>query len=145
VKIGSFPNNVIPIGSAGVRSKRSEGEGGNARQQYDPNQTRRDGEGSSGDPGGDSRKEGKQEAFDPKLIDDALESFKTDASAQEHGLSAEAEGSGPGLKINVKDCNGTTLRQFSGEEFLRLREASTAQASAFKSPAKRGKILDQKL
>jgi hypothetical protein len=141
VKIGSFPSNVIPIGS-GLRSKRNEGDGGNARQQYDPNQSRRDG--SEGEGGEEKPK--KQEALDPQLIDQALESFKTDASAQEHGLSAEAEGSGPGLKISVKDCNGATVRQFSGEEFLKLRDASSQKASPTDNPlATRGKILDQKL
>lgn len=140
MKIGSFPSNVIPIGS-GVRSKRSEGDGGSARQQYDPNQTRHDDGGENG-----HEKQKKQEDFDPKLIDEALESFKTDASAMEHGLSAEVNGSGPGLKISVKDCNGTTVRQFSGEEFLKLRDAASHKPpSSGSSLAIRGKILDQKL
>jgi hypothetical protein len=139
VKIGSFPGNVIPI-STGVRGKRGGGE--NARQQYDPNQTRRD----SQDAEGDQRHEREQPAFDPKLIDEALESFKTDAAAQASGLSATAEGSGPGLKVSVKDCNGTTLRQFSGEEFLRLREAANGPApGALPTGLRRGKLLDQKL
>lgn len=136
MKIGpGAVNNVIPI-SSGLRSKKSEGEGGSARQQYDPNQTRKDG---SHD-GGQQRHEG--EGFDPQLIDAAVESFKTDAAAQEHGLSAVVEGNGPGLKIHVKDCNGTTLRQFSGEEFIKLRQATSARTTP---TGKRGKILDQKL
>lgn len=140
MKVGSIPNNVIPISSGGVRSKGREGDGGSARQQYDPNQTRHD---ENGQQNSDQQK--KQEAFDPQLIDDALESFKADASAQEHGLSAEVDGAGPGLKISVKDCNGTTLRQFSGEEFLKLREAASPQARTAGSLGKSGKILDQKL
>lgn len=141
MKIGSFPKNVIPIGS-GVRSKRSEGDGGSARQEYDPNQSRRDPDNNGQE---DSKKQ-KQEAFDPQLIDEALAAFKSDATAQEHGLSAEVEGAGPGLKVSLKDCNGTTVRQFSGEEFLRLREVSALKPGSTNSPtAKRGKILDQKL
>ena len=127
MKISPFAN-VIPFTNA-TRTKRSEGEGGNARQQYDPNQGRKDGE--------EKRKE--QEPFDPKLIDDAVRSFVTDAATQEHGLSAVVEGTGPGLKIHVKDCNGTVLRQFSGEEFLKLRDATS------QTLGKRGKLLDQKL
>lgn len=127
MKINPFAN-VIPFSSA-VRSKRSEGDGGSARQQYDPNQNRKD----------DEQKDKKQEPFDPKLIDDAVESFKADEVTRASGLSATVEGVGPGLKIHVKDCNGTTLRQFSTEEFLRLRDATS------KGAGKRGKILDQKL
>ncbi len=133
MKISPFAN-VIQF-PTGVRTKRNDGEGGNARQQYDPNQTRQDQKDRQ-----DAQREKKPEApFDPKLIDDAVQSFKSDATAQEQGLSATVEGSGPGLKIHLKDCNGTVLRQFSGEEFLKLREA-TAQPAGL-----RGKILDQKL
>ena len=132
MKIGPFAP-VIPFSNA-VRTKRNSGDGGSARQQYDPNQSRKDEDGGSGEP-----KKESQERFDPKLIDDAIESFKTDAAAQAQGMSATVEGSGPGLKIHLKDCNGTTLRQFSGEEFLRLREATVRVVGL------RGKILDQKL
>jgi hypothetical protein len=133
LKISPFAN-VIQF-PTGVRTKRNDGDGGSARQQYDPNQTRQDQKDSQDNP--QSKK--PETPFDPKLIDDALQSFKTDAAAQEHGLSATAEGSGPGLKIHLKDCNGTVLRQFSGEEFLKLREATTPVAGL------RGKLLDQKL
>jgi hypothetical protein len=128
LKINPF-SNVIPLTSA-VRSKRNEGDGGGARQHYDPNQNRKDGE-----------REKDPERFDPRLIDDAVQSFTEDAAAQAQGLSATVEGTGPGLRIQVKDCNGTVLRQFSGEEFLRLREATSAQGPGLR----RGKILDQKL
>ena len=130
MKINPFAN-VIPFPTT-VRNKRNEGDGGSARQQYDPNQTRKDNQ-------DDSKKHEQPEKFDQKLIDEAVASFQTDSTTQAHGLSAVVEGTGPGLKVHVKDCNGTTLRQFSGEEFLRIRGVTS------KDPSPRGKILDQKL
>ena len=130
MKISPFAQ-VIPFPSPTLRSQRSDGEGGSGRQQYDPNQTSKDG----------GEQEGKREPAqpDPQLIDQAVSSFQSDEATQAHGLSATVEGTGPGLRIHVKDCNGTTLRRFSGEEFLKIREGTTL------NPGKRGKILDQKL
>ena len=119
------------VSRARCAAKRNEGDGGNARQQYDPNQSRKDDQKPA--------TQRKKSRFDPKLIDDAVQSFKNDEAAQAHGLSATVEGTGPGLNIHLKDCNGAVLRQFSGEEFLKLREATG------KSVGLRGKILDQKL
>lgn len=73
-----------------------------------------------------------------KNLENAVETFQSDAQTQAHGLSASVEGKGPGLRVVLKDGSGATLRQFTGEEFLRLREAAGNN-----SPA-RGKILDQK-
>lgn len=68
----------------------------------------------------------------------AIESFRTDAQAQANGLKAQVEGQGPGLKITLKDGSGAVVRQFTGEEFIKLREAASTGRS-------RGKILDQKV
>lgn len=69
----------------------------------------------------------------------AVDAFQKDEHAQASGLSAEVAGQGPGLKVTLKDGNGGVVRQFTGEEFLRLREASARDGRT------RGKILDQKL
>jgi len=74
-----------------------------------------------------------------ETVGTAIESFKFDPVAQASGLSAELNGQGPGLKVILKDGSGAILRQMSGEDFLRLREAVS------KNGSKSGKILDQKL
>jgi uncharacterized protein YlxW (UPF0749 family) len=72
-------------------------------------------------------------------IDLAVEAFQSDSQTQARGLNASVEGTGPGLKIVLKDGTGSVLRRFSGEEFLRMREATSKDGRI------RGKILDQKL
>ncbi len=110
-----------------VRSKDAQGDGGSERNSYDPNQTRKD----------DSEEKNGQPA--PEKIEAAIESFRTDIDAQANGLSASVEGTGPGLRIVLKDVNGGVVRQFTGEEFIKLRNAVGRDFHA------RGKILDQKL
>lgn len=68
-----------------------------------------------------------------KKIQEALEEFTASNT-----LRAQAEGSGPGLKIVLKDGTGAVIRQMTGEEFLKLRETAKNDGHA------RGKILDQK-
>ena len=89
------------------------------------------------------------EARDPEVIDvtnnkvlDAIEGFKRDIDADQNGLNAVPQGHGPGLRVLLKDGKGTVIRQWTGEEFLKLREA--AGQSQEKEPGS-GKILDQKL
>ena len=90
--------------------------------------------------GGDhGNKEGSEEKPDQKQIDEAIEAFQIDTQAQENGLKASLSGNGPGLKVVLKDCQGSIVRQFTGEEFLRLRQ------SLSKDDRICGKILDQKL
>lgn len=105
-----------------IRTKR-DGQGGAGQQQYE-NQHQKERE--------------KREPADEKQVAQAVESFQVDAQAAAHGLQAAVEGQGPGLRVVLKDGSGAVVRQLSGEEFLRLREA-TAQG------LRRGKILDQKL
>ena len=117
-----------------IRSGRNNGEGGAGRNQYDPNQTQKD----------DRQKDSEQNSNegqknDPKALSQALDGFKADPQNQASGLTATLEESGSGLKVVVRDCNGILLRQFSAEEFLRLR------ATAATDSHHRGKILDQKL
>lgn len=69
----------------------------------------------------------------------AMLSFDKDAQAKANGLHVDQQGVGPGLKVVLKDESGRVIRQFTGEEFLKMREA------VHHGDTKRGKILDQKL
>lgn len=71
-------------------------------------------------------------------VEAAIIAFRGDVQAQAAGLRAQAIGQGPGLKVILKDGTGAIVRQFTGEEFLKLREA-------VKDGRASGKILDQKL
>jgi hypothetical protein len=84
-------------------------------------------------------KERSKELPDKKEIDEAIDAFQTDPQTQENGLKASLSGNGPGLKVVLKDGQGSIVRQFTGEEFLRLRQ------SVSKDDRICGKILDQKL
>jgi hypothetical protein len=79
------------------------------------------------------------EDLHPERLGKALESFKVDQQAQSNGLEAKIEGTGPGLKVVLKDSAGGVIRQFTGQEFVQLREISS------KGGQTRGKILDRKL
>jgi hypothetical protein len=70
-------------------------------------------------------------------VSTAVTSFSHDTDAVANGLSAEVVGQGPGLRVTLKDGRGAVVRQFTGEEFVRLREAA--------SGTHRGKLLDKKL
>jgi len=87
------------------------------------------------------RKKQEQDEVDvtDQKVSEAIESFGADHQTAMNGLTATQEGSGPGLKIVLRDGQGAVIRQLSGEEFLRLRE------SVLKSEKSCGKILDQKL
>lgn len=81
----------------------------------------------------------EEEAFNESDILHAIDAFGSDADAVANGLTATRLGDGPGLRVVLKDQAGTVIRQLTGEEFLKLREAVTGDS------ASRGKILDQKL
>lgn len=74
----------------------------------------------------------------PEEVGQAVALFHVDPRAKEAGLTAEATGAGPGLRVVLRDGQGAVVRQFTGEEFLKLREAAAGD------PRMRGKILDQK-
>ncbi len=109
-----------------VRNKRES--------QEDSNES---GQGSSGK---DRQKDQKREELlvtDEKIAE-AVETFASDVQSQRSGLSAAMQGKGPGLKVILKDGTGAVIRQFTGEEFLRLRQDVARDQNG------RGKILDQK-
>jgi len=104
-----------------VRSKSDGVSSGNPQQQY-PQQ------------GGKEDAEESPEQFEQKL-DSAIEKFKEEAKA--NGLDTQVSGDGPGLRVTLTDGSGAVVRQFTGEEFVKMREGS--------HDGRRGKILDQKL
>lgn len=78
------------------------------------------------------------QSFDEKELRAAIESFGREPIGQSSGLHAEADGEGPGLRVLLKDVTGTTIRQMTGDEFVKLREATRIE------PNGRGHLLDQK-
>ena len=85
------------------------------------------------------KKEEKQEEVPvtAEEVQAAIETFSGDETNLTHGITASAQGTGPGLKVVLKDGSGGVLRAVSGEEFLKLREAVT-------NGKKSGRIIDQK-
>jgi len=69
----------------------------------------------------------------------AIEDFSQDRASRQAGLKASQAGTGPGLKVVLQDGSGTVIREFSGQEFIELRE------EVDKKGLKRGKIVDVKL
>jgi len=122
MKLGSFSNVVQSLYA--VRSKPESGDGRNSRREQ-----RQGGQDTSGEQGEDAKE------FTPEMIDQAVESFSKDSQ----GLHAQVSGQGLGLKVTLTDGSGAVVRQLTGEEFVRLREAAGTDTRA------RGKILDQKL
>lgn len=109
-----------------VREKRDSGD--ESRQQ--PQQDRRE-----------KNEQSEYEATEAS-VNAALESFSQDEQARSHGLQAERSGHGPGLKVVLRDQNGAILRQFTGEEFVKLRESCVPDVPGHGG---RGKLLDRKL
>jgi uncharacterized FlaG/YvyC family protein len=72
-------------------------------------------------------------------VSKAIDAFGSETAAVQNGLKASLRGDGPGLKVVLKDGSGAVIRQFTGEEFLKLREEVAKEGRS------RGKILDQKL
>jgi hypothetical protein len=67
-------------------------------------------------------------------LDEAVLAFQKDSQAQGQGIAAEKA---PGLKVVLKDGAGSVIRLFSGEEFIKMREA-------IQDGRVSGKIIDQK-
>jgi hypothetical protein len=72
-------------------------------------------------------------------LEQAMGSFQVDTGSTHSGLTASLEGKGPGLRVLLKDGTGAVIRQFTGEEFLKLRVESQEDGR------KSGKIIDRKL
>jgi len=83
----------------------------------------------------------KQQKQEEEVLTEEEKQKRLQAAIEEFtagGLSATPTGTGPGLKVILKDGSGAVIRQMTGEEFLELRETAKGDGRA------RGKILDQK-
>jgi len=74
-----------------------------------------------------------------KTIEGELKQFTEDQQIQNADIHTSINGSGPGLRVVLKDGKGAVIRQFTGEEFIELRKI------ADREDKKNGKILDIKL
>jgi hypothetical protein len=108
-----------------VSDASAEKQGGSGQNAYEQQKKR------------DNEEEQKKLLENPVALEAAIDGFSEDETNLAHGIRASAEGSGPGLRVVLKDPHGGILRSVSGEEFLRLREAVS-------SGRKSGRILDQK-
>jgi hypothetical protein len=128
MKIGLITNGVAY--SSSVREKQelrnSKRESGDAGQTLDH---------SPGREGNDHSSDQQNE----QELKYAMAEFRADQDAKANGLTASLEGAGPGLRVILRDGEGHTVRQLSGEEFLKLRHSLS---TGLHVP---GKILDQKL
>lgn len=129
MKINSYPSiSQITHRSAekagGVANEKQGGAGQNAYQQ---NQKKKDQDSS----------EFEKHVSEAK-VQEAIHSFADDDKNKGLGITAAQEGSGPGLRVVLKDNQGGILRNISGEEFLKLKEAAS-------SGNKSGRLLDQKI
>lgn len=79
------------------------------------------------------------DSYSEAEVSAAVSAFQSDTQAQASGIAAVVEGSGPGLRVQLKDGSGAVIRQFTGAEFLELRDSVARDGSG------RGKILDRKL
>lgn len=75
--------------------------------------------------------------LDAEQVGSAVDALAQDLASSDIDLNASMEGKGPGLRVTLKDGRGAIVRQFTGEEFIRLREAAQG--------ATRGRLLDKKL
>jgi uncharacterized FlaG/YvyC family protein len=134
MKIGS--NYGIPALKPKIENT-GTGQEGHSNQAHTEGRQNRDDNRSKED-GTETKREQSVEVTE-ETLKAALEKFSADQAAAANHLSATMTGTGPGLKIVLKDQTGTILRQISGEEFMKLREQSTPDV---KTP---GKLLDQKV
>ncbi len=72
-------------------------------------------------------------------VQSTLDAFGKNEQIATQGLHAETQGSGPGLRVILKDGEGRFVRQMTGDEFVKLKENLTD------TQGRPGKILDQKL
>jgi len=89
------------------------------------------------------RQQESEDTFDKAMSNEKLATevsqYVLDEQLQNSGIQASIQGSGPGLKVVLKDGKGAVIRQFTGEEFIELRKMTENE------DRKNGKILDLKL
>jgi len=123
MKVNTYSNNVVQMFDR-LKAKSADKDGGSGSNAHDQNKKEND----------------NKEEFEVTMesVQKAIDDFTSNEMNLTHGISASQDGSGPGLKVTLKDSSGGVLRSVSGEEFLKLREA-------IHSGAKSGRILDQKV
>lgn len=121
MKIYSYP--VIPQSVQQITHDKQGGAGQNAYQQNKKKQEE------------DSKE--FEEAVSEAKVQDAIHLFAEDEQNKDVGITATQEGQGPGLRVLLKDSHGDILRNVSGEEFLKLKEA-------VRSGSRSGRLLDRK-
>jgi hypothetical protein len=122
----------IPTGLFLNRAReRGDSDSGSSQQHQHQSDRQKQGSGYSPDDAA---------AVTEQQIQAAVEAFGVDEQAAAAGLHVDQIGSGPGLRVILKDVSGNVVRQFSGTEFVRLREVSGGRT--LHAP---GKILDRKL
>ena len=124
MKVSTNSGNVIQLFERVSGGKNTDSNGGGGSNAYEQNQK-------------DKEKSPEFEAT-MENIQRAIDDFSSNETNLTHGISASSEGSGPGLKVILKDASGGVLRSVSGEEFMKLRQA-------IQSGSKSGRILDQKV
>ncbi len=123
MKISTYPSNAVKMFER-VNGQNADKHGGSGSNPHDQNK---------------KEQEPKEEFLvTVENVQKAIEDFSSNEINHSHGISASQEGTGPGLKVTLKDASGGVLRSVSGEEFLKLREA-------IHSGVKSGRILDQKV
>jgi hypothetical protein len=116
-------NSSITQISARVLDKPTDKQGGAGQQAYERQQ----------------KNDQNDQEFEATIeeVNAAIEKFAGDEATLTAGITAQSQGTGPGLRVLLKDPTGGVLRSVSGEEFLKLREAVS-------SGRKSGRLLDQK-
>lgn len=71
-----------------------------------------------------------------KNVAQAIDQLGGELRAEHTDIQASMEGSGPGLKVVLKDGRGAIIRQMTGDEFLQLRTSV--------GPHSKGRLLDKK-
>jgi hypothetical protein len=124
MKVSTNSGNVIQMFERVSGGKNADSNGGGGSNAYEQNQKEKE----------------KSPEFEATMenIQKAIDDFSSNETNQTHGISASSEGSGPGLKVILKDASGGVLRSVSGEEFMKLRQA-------IQTGSKSGRILDQKV
>ena len=128
MKIQSLTKMVMNLGSH--REEHPHSSYDPSGQEQSPHDPPRDEQASS------SSQEFSDE-LEQQLLLQAVQGFQAEYDALGAGLHARLNGVGPGLRVVLQDTQGTTVRQLTGKEFLKLRESSSSLS--------KGKLLDHKL
>ncbi len=108
------------------------------REQRETNEDR-DPDGRRHDQGEQRKKDETPYSATQEQVEQAARDMAKDEQTRASGIQVALEGMGPGLRVTLKDADGSVLRHMSGEEFVKLREAAREGAP------KRGRLLDRKL